>query len=96
MLKPKLINKKLVKQVARKCRICKFEGYETLEVHRIQGGNTDKEYIDKNRYVENNTICICGNCHALVHTGKLIIHQWYMSTAGRMLHITRNGIDEFV
>ena len=86
----KKINKKLYKQVAGKCTICKIPLIEVLEVHRIQFGSQGGEYTSDNIAI------ICSNCHSLVHKGKIIIDKWYHSTDGRKLRIIENGEEKFL
>ena len=90
MPKKKLINKKLAKLVARKCRLCPAKIYDLLDCHRIIPGE------DGGEYTEDNVVVICSNCHRLVHDNHIIIDRWYHSTAGRLLRIIRDGKEDFV
>ena len=86
-MKPKLINKKLYKLVAEKCRICKNDIYEVLDVHRLEAGG---------RYSQDNTVVICTLCHRKHHSGIIKIDKWYHSTNGNLLRwIDENNEEHF-
>jgi predicted HNH restriction endonuclease len=85
------INKKQFKQTAGKCRICKRDVVELLDVHRITPGE------EGGKYTENNSVCVCVVCHGRVHrTKEIVIDRYYPSTAGYLLRITENGVERFV
>ena len=85
-----LIDKKLIKKVAGKCRICGESAYELLDVHRLVAGE------DGGRYIRANTTVICVSCHRKVHAGKITIDGWYSSTAGYLLRwIDEEGVEHF-
>lgn len=78
-MKNKLINKKDFKLSSQKCRICGIADYDVLDVHRIKEGSNG------GRYVRNNTVCLCSNCHRKIHTGNIKILGWRLSTSGEDL-----------
>lgn len=85
---------------------CEFCNYKTkyrkqIESHHIQPksmNGSDKPF---------NRCYICANCHSAVFVdhsiGKhstltensIIIHGWKLTTQGRVLYYTKNGIDYF-
>jgi len=89
--KRKLVNKNIEKKIVKKCRICGYENMEALEFHRIKFGSKGGSYNPEN------TARICGNCHTLIHKGKIFIDRYYNCTTGKkMLRIIRDGEEEFV
>lgn len=88
--KRKLIDKKAFKKCEGECKLCGESKYELLDVHRIISGK------DNGEYTPYNSTCLCSNCHRRVHAGEITIHRYYDSTAGKILHITRNGEDKFI
>lgn len=85
------INKQAFKQSQAKCRICGGPHYAILDVHRI------KEGCKGGKYTRLNSVCLCANCHRLVHDGQTIIDRYYPSTSGEhVLKILVNGEEKFV
>ena len=81
----KLIDKKVKKRLAEKCKFCPCNIYEYLDVHRIQEGGKGGKYTDQN------TIVCCRKCHRLIHEGKIIIEGQYPSMSGKLvLHYFMN------
>lgn len=83
-------NKKEFKQRSRCCKICGEDDSDLLDVHRIKAGK------DKGRYTHNNSVTLCCKCHRLVHADKIKIIGWAESTAGRLLHIEKDGVEDFL
>ena len=91
MSRTKTINKQFFKRTMKNCRLCGEEDYAVLDVHRIVPGE------DGGRYVENNVVCLCANCHRRIHDAKeIVIDRYYPSTAGYLLRIVENGVERFV
>jgi len=86
----KKVNKKLYKKVAGKCKVCGINIYDVLEVHRIIFGSNQGEYT------VDNVVCLCGNCHSLVHKEKIFIDKWYHTTDGRKIRVIINGEEKFL
>jgi 5-methylcytosine-specific restriction endonuclease McrA len=83
-----LIDKQVFKKIAGKCQICPEDRYELLDVHRIIPG------ADDGKYTRSNSVCLCSNCHRLVHHGWYTIIGWRNSTAGRVLMVKVGSGDE--
>ncbi len=80
-----------MKRVARKCRLCPNEIYETLDCHRIMPGEDGGEYI------ESNVVVVCSVCHRLIHAGLIKVDRWFNTMTGkRLLRIERGGQEEFI
>lgn len=90
--KKHLIDKKVYKLAAGKCRICGETDYALLDNHRILEGSNG------GRYTRDNTVVLCCACHRKVHDGQVVIDKYYPSTAGGnpLLRITRDGKEEFL
>jgi len=89
-MKKALINKQIKKKIDRKCFFCDVCDYESLHVHRI-------EYGEKGgRYTESNSLVVCANDHAKIHSGKIIIDKKYFSTSGCVLHYWMDGEEYWV
>lgn len=50
-----------------RCLVCDKTGYEVLTVHRVVPG------CQGGKYEVGNITCLCANCHARVHKGKIQI-----------------------
>lgn len=90
-MKDPFISKKAFKRKAGKCRICGENNYNLLDVHRwgIEGK-------DGGKYASNNCVCVCSNCHRLIHAKKIQILGIYNSTIGELLHfINEKGKEDF-
>lgn len=83
-------NKKEYKKRCKACKLCGEDDPNLLDVHRIIPGK------DEGRYTENNSITCCCKCHRLIHADKITIFGWVKSTAGKLLHIKKNGVEDFV
>jgi hypothetical protein len=82
----KLINKKVKKHLAGKCKFCPCNVYEFLDVHRITEGNQGGKYTDQN------TVVVCRKCHQKIHEGKILIDKQYQSISGNLvLHYFIDG-----
>lgn len=91
MGRKKKIDKKLFKKVAGCCRICKEDLYEILDTHRIVPGAQGGEYTQQN------STCLCSNCHRKVHSGTIEIDRYYLCTNGQyVLRIIEEGEEKFV
>lgn len=88
--KRNIIDKKSFKMSRGKCILCGEKKYELLDTHRIVPG------AEGGRYTSENSVCLCSNCHRLVHAGDIVIHRYYTSTYGTVLHVTINGEDKFL
>jgi len=71
------MNKKIKKLQFRKCLFCKESNYNVLHLHRINPG------CEGGRYINNNVICCCANCHAKIHKNEINIIGKYFCTSGR-------------
>lgn len=82
----KLIDKKLKKRIAGKCKFCPCDIYELLDVHRIVEGNEGGQYTDQN------TVCCCVSCHRKIHAGIIKIDRQYSAISGKLvLHYWIDG-----
>lgn len=82
----KLVNKKIKKYLAGKCKFCPCDIYEFLDVHRIVEGHQGGKYTDQN------TVVVCRKCHQEIHEGKIIIEKQYPSASGKLvLHYWKDG-----
>lgn len=89
--KKKLINKKVFKNSAKKCRICGASDYCTLHVHRINPGKNSGKYNPEN------CVAVCSNCHAKIHDGQIEIDRYYTATNGiNMLRIIIDDEEKFI
>lgn len=89
--KKKLINKQAVKHIARKCYFCDVDDYACLNVHRIVPGEQGGQYTDFN------TLVVCANDHARIHSGDIVIDRKYASTSGKtVLHYFENGVEKWL
>lgn len=88
--KKKLINKKLKKLIDKKCYFCDCNNIKLLDIHRLQEGKYNGEYV------ELNTVCACSLCHRKIHAGIIKIDRKYYSTKGWILHyFDENGVEHF-
>lgn len=88
--KKKLINKQAAKHYAKKCYFCEVDDYACLNVHRIVPGEQDGIYSDFN------TVVVCANDHARIHSGEIQIDRKYLSTSGKwVLHYWINGEEKW-
>lgn len=88
MKRNKAIDKKINKKAVGKCVICGEKDYSVLDNHRIKPG------CEGGKYTKNNVCVLCSNCHRKVHSGDIVIHRYYNSTTGRVLHVEIGG-EEF-
>ena len=79
--KKSFVNKKTFKRRAGNCHICGEKRYHLLDVHRwkIPGSENGK-------YEVSNCICVCANCHRLIHANKIKIIGIFESTKGTLLN----------
>ena len=90
-LKRPFISKQIRKKAAGCCHICGEDNYAALEVHRIKHGEHG------GKYSYDNTVSLCGNCHAKHHAGVIKVIGWFESTAGRLLnYIDEQGDEQFL
>jgi len=88
--KNKRINKKIKKEMEKKCKFCGNDEYCTLQVHRIIPGCKGGKYIDLN------TVVVCSNCHNKIHNDIIKIDRKYFSTKGWILHyFDEEGIEHW-
>jgi hypothetical protein len=81
MRRRKLVNKVILKKVAKRCYFCGIDDYALLDVHRIVAGE------DGGKYTEINSLVVCSNCHRRIHDGQIKIDRKYYTTAGNhILH----------
>jgi hypothetical protein len=59
------------------CEICKNPNF--LVEHHINGRDIP------NANHPSNLVSICSNCHMLIHSGKIIIEKWVVTSEGRIL-----------
>ena len=85
-----IIDKKQNKLAAGKCRICGESDYALLDNHRIIEGAKGGKYIAQN------VVVLCANCHRRTHDGQIIIDRYYLSTAGMVLRVIIDGEERFV
>jgi len=84
-------NKKLFKKKSKECKICGEKRYELLDSHRWH--ITGK---DGGKYTTINTLCLCVQCHRLVHSEKIKIIGVFHSTKGKLLnYIDEKGKEHF-
>jgi 5-methylcytosine-specific restriction endonuclease McrA len=86
----KLIHKKSYKKAQGVCKLCGESNYALLDVHRIVPGRDGGTYHPKN------VVTLCSNCHRKVDTNEFEIIGWVASSGGDLLHIIRNGKDEYL
>jgi hypothetical protein len=81
MRRKKLVNKVVLKKIAKKCYFCQIDDYALLDVHRIISGE------DGGKYTDMNSLVVCSNCHRRIHDGQIKIDRKYYTSAGRhILH----------
>lgn len=81
MIKRKIVNKIILKKVAKKCYFCDIDDYALLDVHRIIPGE------EGGKYTEINSLVVCSNYHRRIHGGQIKIDRKYFTTAGKnILH----------
>ena len=85
-----LVDKKIFKASIGRCMVCNEPDTDLLDVHRLIPGSKG------GRYNRMNSSCICALCHRKVHTGKLEIDRYYMTTQGYKLRIVEDGVERFV
>jgi predicted HNH restriction endonuclease len=90
MRNKKLVNKKNLKKVARKCFFCNVDDYALLDVHRIIPGE------EGGVYSETNSLVVCSNCHRKIHDGQIKIDRRYPSTGGWVLHYWEGEKEKWV
>lgn len=90
MLSKKIINKKIIKKVARKCFFCGVDDYAVLDVHRIIPGE------EGGKYQQVNSLVTCANCHRKIHDGQIKIDRRYPSTSGWVLHYWEGEEEKWV
>ena len=80
------------------CNICKSQ--KNLETHHIIWQmNFDKNDINKNKFYlqknnKSNLVCLCTNCHDLVHNNKIIIDGWIETSSGINLNYNKINNEE--
>jgi len=85
-----LINKVAKKKAEGKCYFCPVSDYACLHCHRILSGE------DGGIYTDFNTIVVCANHHAQIHSGQIVVDRKYLSTSGRwVLHFWENGVEHW-
>lgn len=84
------MDKKNKKRVDRCCKFCGEDDYDLLDVHRIKPGSKGGKY---SRW---NTVTACAACHRKCHSGRIIVHRWCLSSAGRVLHCVIDGKEKFL
>lgn len=85
-----LVDKKGFKASIGRCMVCNEPDTDLLDVHRIKPG------VSGGKYNRMNVSSLCVLCHRKVHTGKLEIDRYYMTTAGYKLRIVEDGAERFV
>jgi len=84
-------NKQIRKKVDGKCYFCEESDYNLLDQHRIIPGE------DGGKYCTENTVSCCANCHRKIHSGRIVIHGRYYSSAARwVLHFTEDDEEKWV
>jgi hypothetical protein len=66
-------SKSRAKRLVGKCLFCEENDLKILHCHRIIPGGT---------YCFKNTAIVCPNCHAKIHSNRIIIEGKYFSTGG--------------
>ena len=79
-------SKKLFKQRAKHCAICKEDDYDVLDVHRWRTPGSEG-----GKYEIGNCICLCAKCHRLVHKNKIVIQGIFDSTMGKVVYFIDAG-----
>lgn len=74
---PKVLNRRLNRSGLRKCDMC--HNMSILVEHHIRGRGIP------NYNHPSNLTNVCSNCHMNIHSGKMIVEQWVMSTEGKFL-----------
>lgn len=90
MKKKKLVNKVAKKRLEGKCTFCDIADYSLLEVHRIVFGENG------GKYHPHNSLTVCRNCHARIHSGELRIDKKYQGITGEyFLHYWEKDKEEW-
>lgn len=87
----KRINKKNYKHIKKKCALCDETCYATFSVHRIFEGHKG------GKYVAENVLNVCENCHRKIHNKIIQILGVYDSTMGKVVNIIKeDGKEDFI
>jgi DNA mismatch repair protein MutS len=73
--------------VMERCAVC--DGTTSLEAHHIV---PQASVATTNLDVPGNLVCLCATCHDDHHGGRLTIHGWIETSAGRRLSWTRSPV----
>lgn len=68
------------------CEICFFNKKKAMEIHHII-----PRYDSRCTDLPANTVCICANCHNLIHAGEIIAEGWFGTSAGQKFFWHRKG-----
>ena len=58
------------------CFFCKEDNYNLLDSHRIISGE------ENGKYIWDNVVTVCSNCHRKIHSGEINIEKKYRCTNG--------------
>jgi hypothetical protein len=90
-MKKPFISKQSFKHRKKECQICGEKRYNLLDVHRWKTPGKDG-----GKYTVNNCICVCSNCHRLIHNNKIKIIGIFNSSNGKLLnYIDENNTEQF-
>ena len=93
--------------VVDRCEICTIKGKDAghLHTHHIQfqcDADKDGNFEHFHKNVDHNLVVLCESCHHSVHSGKITIGGFQMTSHGRILNYTHNTeivsneiVDEF-
>lgn len=69
-----------------RCEVCDFARKRAIQIHHII-----PRYDVRSTDSPVNTVCLCSNCHNLVHACEIIVEGWFGTSAGQKFFWHKKG-----